>query len=42
MRDLARISGPEIVQLQDVMGQAFENLKARELKMDINQCDFFL
>ena len=41
MRDLARIRGPEIVQLQDVMGQAFENLKARELKMDINQCDFF-
>ena len=29
MRDLAGISGPEIVELQNVMGQAFENLKAR-------------
>ena len=29
MRDLAGISGPDIVELQDVMGQAFKNLKAR-------------
>ena len=29
MRDLAGISGPDIVELQDVMGQSFQNLKAR-------------
>ena len=27
MRDLAGISGPDIMQLQDVMGQAFKNSK---------------
>lgn len=29
LRELARISGPDIVELEGVMGQAFPNLKAQ-------------